>query len=88
MQHLYGVQSSVSTHQQPTHLQQSVALLQLTICHCQMNYKTSTSKTAKEFEFGSLHKDFNLFENNGVHTLNLDMLLSALRTHTANFNRQ
>jgi hypothetical protein len=42
--------------------------------------QTSTSKTAKEFEFGSLQKEFNLFETSGVRTLNLDMLLSAFRT--------
>jgi hypothetical protein len=42
--------------------------------------QTSTSKTAKEFEFGSLHKEFNLFETSGVRTPNLDMLLSALCT--------
>jgi hypothetical protein len=40
----------------------------------------STSKTAKEFEFESLYKEFNLFETSGVRTPNLDMLLSALRT--------
>jgi hypothetical protein len=37
-------------------------------------------KTAKVFEFGSLHKEFNLFETSGVRTPNLDMLLSALHT--------
>jgi hypothetical protein len=42
--------------------------------------QTSMSKTAKEFEFGSLHKEFNLFETSGVRPPNLDMLLSALRT--------
>jgi hypothetical protein len=39
--------------------------------------QTSSSKAAKEFEFGSLHKEFNLFETIGVCTPNLDMLLSA-----------
>jgi hypothetical protein len=42
--------------------------------------QTSTLKTAKEFEFGFLHKKFNLFETSGVRTLNLDMLLSPLHT--------
>jgi hypothetical protein len=37
-------------------------------------------KTEKEFEFGSLHKEFNLLETSGLRTSNLDMLLSALRT--------
>jgi hypothetical protein len=42
--------------------------------------QTSTLKTAKEFEFGFLHKEFNLFETSGARTKNLDMVLSALRT--------
>jgi hypothetical protein len=42
--------------------------------------QTSTSKTAKEFEFGFLYKKFNIIEKRGVRTPNLDMLLSALRT--------
>jgi hypothetical protein len=37
----------------------------------------STSKTSKEFEFGSLLKELNLFETSGVRTPNLDMLLST-----------
>jgi hypothetical protein len=32
--------------------------------------QTSTSKTQKEFEFGSLHKELNLFETSGVRTPN------------------
>jgi hypothetical protein len=40
--------------------------------------QTSTSKTAKEFEFGSLHKDLNLFETSRVRKLNLDILVNAL----------
>jgi hypothetical protein len=32
--------------------------------------QTSTSKTAKEFEFGSLHKEFNLFKTSRVRTPN------------------
>jgi hypothetical protein len=39
------------------------------------------TSTAKEFEFGSLHKEFNLFETSGVRTPNLDMLLSALKEY-------
>jgi hypothetical protein len=42
--------------------------------------QTSTSNTAKEFEFGSLQKEFNLFETSEVSMSNLNMLLSALRT--------
>jgi hypothetical protein len=42
--------------------------------------QSATSKTAKKFEFGSLQKEFNLFETSRVRTLHLDMLLSALRT--------
>jgi hypothetical protein len=43
--------------------------------------QTSTSKTAKEVEFGSLQKKIiNLYETSGVRTPNVDMLLSALRT--------
>jgi hypothetical protein len=42
--------------------------------------QTSTSVTAKEFEFGSLHKKFKLFKTSRVRTPNLDMLLSALQT--------
>jgi hypothetical protein len=42
--------------------------------------QTSTSKTAKEFEFGSLQNEFNLFETSGVRTPNSDILPSALRT--------
>jgi hypothetical protein len=33
-----------------------------------------------KFEFGSLHKEFNLFETSGVRTPNVGMLLSDLRT--------
>jgi hypothetical protein len=47
--------------------------------------QTPTSKTAKEFEFGSLQKEFNLFETSGVRNPNLDMLLTEC--HTANINR-
>jgi hypothetical protein len=36
--------------------------------------------TANTAEFGSLHKEFYLFEASGVRTPNLNMLLSALRT--------
>jgi hypothetical protein len=42
--------------------------------------QTSTSKTEKEFEFGSLLKELNLFETSGVRTPNLDRVLSALGT--------
>jgi hypothetical protein len=42
--------------------------------------QNSTWKPAKEFELGSLQKEFNLFETSGVRTPNLDMLLSALFT--------
>jgi hypothetical protein len=40
----------------------------------------STLKKSKEYKFGSLNKDFNLFENSGVRTANIEMLLIALRT--------
>jgi hypothetical protein len=42
--------------------------------------KTLILMTTKEFEFGSLHKEFNLFDTSGVRTPNLNMLLSTLRT--------
>jgi hypothetical protein len=42
--------------------------------------QTSTSKTAKEFEFGFLQKELYFNEISGVRTPNLDILLSALRT--------
>jgi hypothetical protein len=41
-----------------------------------MSLSNELQKTAKEFEFGSLHNDLNLFEKSGVRTPNLDMLLS------------
>jgi hypothetical protein len=44
--------------------------------------QTSTSKTAKELEFGSLHKEFNLFETKFRHAT------QCLTYHTANINRQ
>jgi hypothetical protein len=83
------------THQQPTcqertHFQQnfsSIATDDVSLSNEQQNaisavsvVQTSTSNTAKEFEFGSLHKELNLFETSGVRTPNLDMLVSALRT--------
>jgi hypothetical protein len=70
------------TYQQPTHLQNfadDMSLLnelQNAISAVSV-VQTLTSKTAKEFEFGSLHKEFNLFETSGVRSPNLDMLLSA-----------
>jgi hypothetical protein len=39
--------------------------------------KTSTLNTAKEFEFGSFHKEFNLFETSRVRTPNLEVLFDA-----------
>jgi hypothetical protein len=62
----------VTNNQQPTDLQQTFALLQLlqlTLSNELQNaisaasvVQISTSKTAKEFEFGSLQIEFNLLE--------------------------
>jgi hypothetical protein len=69
------------TYRQPTHLHQndmsSSNELQNAISAVSVA-QTSTSKTAKKFEFGSLHKEFNLFETSRVRKLNLDILLNAL----------
>jgi hypothetical protein len=81
MQHLYDVQSSAYTNTSATIIGQHISnqrtssqhifsrtpLLQLTLCHCQMNYKMPYLKrqlfklqlqTAKEFVCGSLLKEF------------------------------
>jgi hypothetical protein len=96
MQHLYGVQSSANTNISATNIPAtntpSAELFSILTDDMSLSNKlqnaiwavsvvqTSTLKTAKEFEFGSLHKEFNLFEISGIRTPNLDMLLSALRT--------
>jgi hypothetical protein len=91
MQHFYGLQSLANTNISAANTSSAelcsivtddVSLsneLQNTISTV-LVVQTSTSKTTKEFKFGSLHKKFNLFETSGVRTANLDMLLSALRT--------
>jgi hypothetical protein len=73
------------TYQQPSAELCSIATDDMTLSNELQNYKStilvvqnSTSKTAKEFEFGSLQKEFNLFETSGVRRPNLDMLFSAL----------
>jgi hypothetical protein len=94
MQHLYGVQSSANTS--ATNIPTvkitstefcSIATDDMSLSNELQNaisavsvVQTSTLKTAKQFEFGSLHKEFNLFEISGIRTPNLDMLLSALHT--------
>jgi hypothetical protein len=94
MQHLYGVQSSANTNTSATNIPAantssaelcSIATDDMSFSNKLQNAISAVSvvqtlKTAKEFEFGSLHKEFNLFETSGVRTPNLDMLLSALRT--------
>jgi hypothetical protein len=96
MQHLCGVQSSANTTTSATNIPAantssaelcSIATDYMTLSNV-LKYgisavsvvQTSTSKTANEFEIGSLQKEFNLFETSGVRTPNLDMLLSASRT--------
>jgi hypothetical protein len=51
--------------------------------------QTSTLKTAKEFEFGFLHKKFNLFETSGVRTTysKFRHATQSVTYHTANINR-
>jgi hypothetical protein len=91
MQHLYGVQSSANTNTSATNTSSaelcSIAPYDLSLSNELKNaipavtvVQTSTSKTAKEFVFGSFHKEFNLFETSGVCTPILNMLLSPLRT--------
>jgi hypothetical protein len=93
MQHLYGVESSATTNTSATNILTantsseelcSVATDDMTLSNelqkamaAVSNVQISTSKTAKEFEFGSLKKKINLFETSGVRTPNLDMLLHA-----------
>jgi hypothetical protein len=92
----YGVKSSANTNTSATNMPAantssvelcSIATDDVSLSNILQNaisavsvVQTSTSRTTKEFEFGSLHKEFNLFENSGVRTPNLDMLLCALRT--------
>jgi hypothetical protein len=59
MQHLYGVQSSSNTNFSATNTSLSNELQNSIIAVSVV--QTSTSKTAKEFVSGSLHKEFNLF---------------------------
>jgi hypothetical protein len=94
MQHLHGVQSSANTNTSATNILAAntssaeldfIATDDMSLSNELQNaisavsvVQTSTLKTAKKFESGSLHKEFNLFESSGVLTPNLDMLYSAL----------
>jgi hypothetical protein len=93
MQHLCGVQSSATTNTSATNIPAAktssaelcfIATDDMTLSNELQNailavsaVQTSTSKTAKEFEFGSLQKKINSFETSGVRTPNLDMLFIA-----------
>jgi hypothetical protein len=82
MQHLCGVQSSANTNTSATNIPVantssaelcSIATDYMTLSNV-LQYgisavsvvQTSTSKTSNVFEFGSLQKEFNLFETSGV----------------------
>jgi hypothetical protein len=96
MQHLYGVKSSAHTNTSATNIPAtntssaklcSIQTDDMTLSNELQNaiaavsvFQTSTSKTAKEFEFGSLHKEFSFFETREVRTPNSDQLLSTLRS--------
>jgi hypothetical protein len=88
MHHLYGVKSSANTNISATNIPAfntssaeicSIATDDMTLSN-ELQNAITPSKTAKEFDFGSLQKEFNLFETIRVRTPNLDMLLSVLRT--------
>jgi hypothetical protein len=82
------------TYQQPTHLQQNFTLntdamilsneLQNAISAVSV-VRTSTLKTAKEFELGSLQKEFNLFETSGVWST-YSKFRHVIQCFTANIN--
>jgi hypothetical protein len=93
MQHVYGVQLLVNTITAATNIPAantssaklcSIATDDLSMSKELNNVISAVSVvqtlTANTAEFGSLHKEFYLFEASGVRTPNLNMLLSALRT--------
>jgi hypothetical protein len=96
MQYLYGVQSSPNYNTSATNIPaantSSAELCSIATDDMLLSYELhnaisavsdvqiSTSKTAKEFEIGSLNKEFNLLETNGERTPKKDMLTY----HTAN----
>jgi hypothetical protein len=88
MQHLYGVKSSSNTNTSATNIPaaniSSAELCYIQTDDISLSNElqnataavsvaeTSTSKTSKDFEFGSLHKEYNLFETSEVRTPNSD----------------
>jgi hypothetical protein len=92
MQHLYGLSATIiltpNTNTSVTN-KLSIATDDMTLSNeLQIAISTvsvvQTSNTTKEFVFGSLQTDVNLFETSGVRTL----ATQCLMYHTANINRQ